>query len=218
VTTFERLNILNNDMPTILLIRHAENDYVKKGLMAGRLPNIHLNEKGRLQVQALTERLSKAPIKAVYTSPLERAIETAEPLAKALGLEAIICPALAETDIGEWENQSHKKLRRLKAWKIVQGAPSLFRFPGGESFAECQGRIVAEIETLRTQHDEKDLIACVSHADPIKLAVAYYLGLPLDHFQRLSASPASITALHISEMGSRLLSLNFDPSFNLSKP
>jgi probable phosphoglycerate mutase len=166
----------------------------------------------------LTENLSKAPIKEIYTSPLERAMETAEPLAKALGLEPIIRPGLAETDVGEWQGQSLKKLRRLKAWKVVQSAPSLFRFPGGETFAECQARLVAEIEALRILHDEKDLFACISHADPIKLAVAYYLGLPLDHFQRLSSSPASITALYIGEMGSRLLSLNFDPSFNLSKP
>ncbi len=204
-------------MPTVLLIRHAENDYVKKGLMAGRLAGVHLNENGQAQVQALTERLGKAPIKAVYTSPLERALETAGPLAKALGLEPIIKDGLAETDIGDWAGESHKKLRRLKAWKIVQRSPSLFRFPGGESFAECQARVVAVIEALRQRHDEKDLFACVSHADPIKLAVAYYLGLPLDHFQRLMASPASVTALHIGEMGSMLLSLNSDPSFNLSK-
>jgi probable phosphoglycerate mutase len=101
---------------------------------------------------------------------------------------------------------------------MVQNTPSLFRFPGGESFAESQGRIVAEIESLRHQHEEKDLFVCVSHGDPIRLAVAYYLGLPLDHFQRLFAAPASITAIYVGEAGSRLLTLNFDLSFNLSKP
>jgi probable phosphoglycerate mutase len=205
-------------MPTILLIRHAENDYVKKGLLAGHLPGVHLNEKGRLQAEALAEKLAHAPIKALYTSPLERAVETAEPIARVLGLEPILRPGMIETYVGEWQGQSHKQLRRTKAWKIVQSAPSLFRFPGGESFAECQARMVGEIETFRLQHDEKDLIACISHGDPIKLAIAYYLGLPLDHFQRLWTSPASITALSISEMGSRLLTLNFDLSFNLSKP
>ena len=205
-------------MPTILLIRHAENDYVKKGMVAGHLPGIHLNENGLRQAQALAEKLTKAPIKALYTSPLERALETAEPIARGLGLDPIIRPGFAETYVGEWQNQSYKQLRRTKAWKIVQAAPSLFRFPGGESFAECQARMVAEIESIRVQHEEKDLIACVSHGDPIKLGIAYYLGLPLDHFQRLWISPASITALSIGEMGSRLLTLNFDLSFNLSKP
>jgi len=205
-------------MPIILLIRHGENDYVKKGIMPGRTPGIHLNDKGRSQAQALAERLGKAPIKAIYSSPLERATETAAPIAQALGLEIAIRPDLIETDIGEWQGQTHKSLRRLKAWRAVQSTPSLFRFPGGESFAECQMRMVGQIEALRHQHDEKDLFVCVSHGDPVRLAVAYYLGLPLDNFQRLSAAPASITALHISEMGSRLLTLNFDLSFNLSKP
>jgi probable phosphoglycerate mutase len=205
-------------MPTILLIRHGENDYVKEGILPGRMPDVHLNDKGRAQAQALADRLAQAPIKAVYTSPLERAVETAEPLAKALGLEVAVRSGLIETDCGEWQGKSHKALRRLKIWRRVQSTPSLFRFPGGESFAESQARIVGELETLRTQHDEKDLFVCISHGDPIRLAVAYYLGLPLDHFQRLFAAPASITTLQVSDTGSRLLTLNFDLSFNLSKP
>lgn len=205
-------------MPTILLIRHGENDYIKKGILPGRMPGVHLNEKGRAQAKALAEKLAQAPIKAVYTSPLERAIETANPIAGALGLEVSIQPGLIETNCGEWQGKSHKFLRRLKVWRMVQNSPSLFRFPGGESFAESQVRVVAEIEMLRAQHEEKDVFVCVSHADPIRLAVAYYLGLPLDHFQRLFAAPASISALYIGEAGSRLLTLNFDLSFNLSKP
>jgi len=205
-------------MPTILLIRHGENDYTKKGILPGRMPGVHLNDKGRAQAQALAEKLAQAPIKAVYSSPLERAVETAEPIAAALGLEAAIRTGLIETDCGEWQGKSHKSLRRLKAWRMVQSTPSLFRFPGGESFAESQGRVVAEVESLRLQHEEKDLFVCVSHGDPIRLAVAYYLGLPLDHFQRLFASPASISALYVGDAGSRLLTLNFDLSFNLSKP
>lgn len=205
-------------MPTILLIRHGENDYIKKGILPGQMPGVHLNDKGRAQAQALAEKLAQAPIKAVYTSPLERAVETAEPIAAALGLEAAIRPGLIETNCGEWQGKSLKPLRRLKVWRVVQNTPSLFRFPGGESFAESQGRVVAEIESLRVQYEEKDMFVCVSHGDPIRLAVAYYLGLPLDHFQRLFASPASITALYIGEAGSRLLTLNFDLSFNLSKP
>lgn len=204
-------------MPTILLIRHGENDYTKKGILPGRMPGLHLNDKGRAQAQALAEKLAQAPIKAVYSSPLERAVETAEPIARALGLETTIQPGLIETNCGEWQGKSHKSLRRLKLWRMVQSTPSLFRFPGGESFAESQGRVVAELESLRLQHEEKDLFVCISHGDPIRLAVAYYLGLPLDHFQRLVAAPASITTLYVGEAGSRLLTLNFNLSFNLSK-
>jgi probable phosphoglycerate mutase len=205
-------------MPIILLIRHGENEYVRKGRLAGRLPGVHLNEKGRAQAQALAEKLCGAPVKAIYSSPLERAIETAEPIAAALGLEIIPRPGLVETDVGEWQDKSIKGLSRLKLWRSVQTSPSLARFPGGESIAESQHRICQEIEGLRAQHDPKDLIICVSHADPIKMAVAFYLGMPLDTFQRLSVSPGSITALQIGEHHSHLLTLNYDISFTFSKP
>src|SRR3989304_936978 len=151
-------------MPLILLIRHGENDYVKKSRLSGRMPGIHLNEKGRAQAQTLAEKLKSAPIKAVYSSPLERAIETAEPLANALGLEVISRPGLIETDIGEWQGKTIKGLSRLKIWRKVLSAPSLMRFPGGESFIETQYRICQEIEWMRTQHEPKVLIACISYA------------------------------------------------------
>jgi len=205
-------------MPLILLIRHGENDYVKQSRLSGRMPGIHLNEKGRAQAQALAEKLKSAPIKAVYSSPLERAMETAEPLAKALELEVIPRPGLIETDVGEWQGKTIKGLSRLKIWRKVLGAPSLMRFPGGESFIETQYRICQEIEWIREQHDPKVLIACFSHADPIKLAIAYYLGMPLDMFQRLGVSPASITALLLGEGGSHLLTLNYDFSLNFAEP
>ena len=205
-------------MPIILLVRHGENDYVKKGRLAGRLPGVNLNEKGRAQAQAVAERLAGAPIKSVYSSPMERAQQTAEPIAKALGLETITRPGLTEVDIGEWQDQKVKGLSRLKIWRVVQNRPSLMRFPGGESFVEAQFRICQEIQELAGLHDPKDILICVSHADPIKLAAAYFIGLPLDFFQRLNVSPGSITALHLGEGSSFLLTLNYDLSFTLSKP
>ncbi len=205
-------------MPTLLLIRHGENEYVKKGRLAGRLPGVHLNETGRSQAQSVADRLAKAPIKAIYASPLERAMETAEPLATRLGLETLPRAGFLETDYGEWQGQTLKSLRRLKLWRTVQNAPSLARFPGGESFAECQRRVCGEIEWICAQHDAKDLVACVFHADPIKLAVAFYIGLSLDHFQRLACSPASITTLIIAENGSHLANLNVDFSLNHPHP
>ncbi len=209
-------------MPLFFLIRHGENDYVKKGRLAGRLPGVHLNEKGRAQAQAVAEALSRIlaerPPKAIYSSPMERALETAEPIGKAFNLEVNPRDGLLETHYGEWQDKTVKSLSRLKLWRLVQMAPSRFRFPGGEAFADGQTRIRQEIDALAVQHDAKDVLICVSHADPIKLAIAYYLGLPLDLFQRLVVNPASINVLAIGEMGSQLLALNFDPSFTLPKP
>ena len=204
-------------MSIILLVRHGENQYVKKGRLAGRLPGVHLNEKGRAQAQAVAEKLKGAPIKAIYSSPMERTMETAEPIAAALGLEVITRPGLIEVDVGEWQDKKLKGLSRLKIWRMVQNTPSLMRFPGGETFAEAQFRIVQEILELVSQSEPKDILVLVSHSDPIKLAVAYFIGLPLDQFQRLSVSPGSISALYIGEGFSRLLTLNYDLSFTLPK-
>lgn len=201
-------------MPIFLLIRHGETDFNKKMHLPGRLPGIHLNKNGLRQAQALAEKLSTAPIKAIYASPLERTLETAAPLAKALNLDVVPMPGLLETDCGEWQGLSVKKLRRQKIWLPVQRTPSLFKFPGGESIIDCQNRMVQTIEALRTSHLPSDLIAVFSHGDPIKQAIAFYLGLSLDHFQRLVVSPASVSALHIAENGSQLLMLNFNPSFS----
>jgi probable phosphoglycerate mutase len=161
--------------------------------------------------------LKEAPVKAVYSSPLERAMETAGPIAAARGLEIIPRAGLTEVNFGEWQDQTLKSLRRLKLWKVVQSTPSLMRFPGGDSFAEAQLRIANEIQEICSRHDPKDLLVCVSHSDAIKLAVAYFIGLPIDNFQRLHVAPASMTGLMVSDKGSALMSLNFDPSFSFSK-
>jgi probable phosphomutase (TIGR03848 family) len=211
-----------NNMTLIILVRHGENDYVKKGRLAGRLPQVHLNEKGRAQAketaEALCRMFEKAPLKAIYSSPLERTMETAEPISQAFNLPIIPREGLIETDCGEWQGKSVKQLSRLKIWKTVQSSPSLFRFPGGETFAETQHRISQELRELSVLHEAKDAIVCVSHSDPIKLAVAYFLGLPLDLFQRIAISPTSITALQVSESGSHLLTLNYNTSFIIPQP
>lgn len=199
-------------MPVVLLIRHGENEYVKKGRLAGRKPGVHLNDKGRSQAAALAEALKKIPLKAIYSSPLDRTIETATPLAEVHKLKVISREGLLEVDYGSWQDKTLKQLSRRKLWKTVQSQPSHARFPEGETFAEAQLRIVSEINNLCAQHKLKDIIACVGHSDMLKLAVAYYLGLPLDLFQRLTVQPASISTLHIHPAGgARLINLNHIP-------
>ena len=200
-------------MPLLLLIRHGENDFVKTGKLAGRLPGVHLNEKGQKQAQALGEALKDVPIKAVYSSPLERAMETAAPIAEAHKLTIVQQPNLMDTDIGKWQGKSLAVLRLTKAWKVVQSAPSRFRFPEGESFIDAQTRYVDALERILTKHKPNDVVAVVFHADPIKLAVSHFLGMPLDHFQRLSCDTGSLTAVHVSEMSAHLIKLNQRPPF-----
>lgn len=199
-------------MPIILLIRHGENEYVAKGRLAGRLSGVHLNEKGQKQAETLATALGGAPIKGVYSSSMERCMETAQPLADALGLEITPREGLLEVDFGEWQDKTLKQLRRRKLWKVVQGNPARMQFPGGETFSNAQQRIVREVEALAQAHKPKDLIACFSHSDLIKLAVSYYLGQPIDLFQRIMISPASISTLHLGEMGAQIINVNHSAS------
>lgn len=201
-------------MPLLLLIRHGENEFVKTGKLAGRLPGIHLNEHGRHQAAELARALADIPLRAIYSSPLERAVETAEPIASGRKLEIQLRPELADSDIGKWQGRSLKSLRRLKKWKVVQQAPSRFTFPEGESFLQTQTRIASCLDEIAASHKLKDIVAVVFHADPIKLAVAHYLGMPLDHFQRLGCDTGSVTVLHVNETGAYLVKLNQRPPFD----
>ena len=202
-------------MPLLLLIRHGENEYVKTGKLAGRLPEVHLNERGQKQAAELAEALKKVPLKAIYSSPLERALETAGPLADGRKLEIQLRPELMDNDIGAWQGRSIKQLRRTKKWKVVQQAPSRFTFPEGESFLQTQTRVASCLDQIAASHKPKDIVAVVFHADPIKLAVTHYLGMPLDHFQRLACDTCSVTVLYLSETGTHLIKLNQKPPFDL---
>lgn len=202
-------------MTLLLLIRHGENDYVKTGKMAGHIPGVHLNERGQKQAQALAEALKDVPLRVVYSSPLDRAMETAGPIGGSHKLKIIEEPDLKDTHIGKWQGRSWKVMRLTRSWKIIQNAPSRFRFPEGESFPECQLRIVNVLEGIVHAHSKpKDVVAVVFHADPIKLAVAHFLGMPLDQFQRLGCDTGSLTALHVNEIGAHLMKLNQRPPFD----
>lgn len=195
-------------MAYILLVRHGQNDWVNKNRLAGWTPGVHLNEEGQKQVKALAERLKDLPIKAIYSSPLERCMETAEALAQPHDLPVTQVEAVGEVRYGDWEGKKIKKLAKKKAWFAVQHFPSRFRFPNGESFLEVQQRAVDAIESLAAQH-KKEMIVVVSHADLIKLILAYYLGTHMDLFQRIGLSPASVSALALGDNGAlRVLRVN----------
>jgi probable phosphoglycerate mutase len=130
-------------------------------------------------------------------------------------LEIIQESGLRDANVGKWEGKSLKVLRLTNAWKVVQHSPSRFQFPEGESFIELQTRIANALEGIVKKHNKpKDIIVVVFHADPIKLAVAHFLGLPLDHFQRLSCETGSVSALYVGEMGANLIKLNQRPPFD----
>ncbi|MEJ2208128.1 MAG: MSMEG_4193 family putative phosphomutase [Anaerolineae bacterium] len=194
------------ELTNLLLIRHAQNDWVGKKL-AGWTPDVHLNEEGQAQVEALVRRLTGVPLAAVYSSPLDRTLETARPLAEAHDLDVEVREPLGETRYGRWTGRSLEELKDEELWPVIQVYPGGARFPEGESLREVQARIVGEIDAIRDAHGG-ETVAIVSHSDPIKMAVAYYLGLPLDLFQRLVISPASVTAFAFARFGPRLVVMN----------
>jgi probable phosphoglycerate mutase len=117
--------------------------------------------------------------------------------------------------MGKWQGKSWKVLRLKKVWKIVQNSPSRFRFPDGESFPEMQTRIANALERIiKLYNKPQDIVAVVFHADPIKLAVSHFLGLPLDNFQRLSCDTGSVTAIYAGDSGANLVKLNQRPPFD----
>jgi probable phosphomutase (TIGR03848 family) len=187
-------------MSTLLLVRHGETASNAKGVMSGRLPGIPLNEKGRMQAEAVAAVLAKAPIKYIYSSPIQRAQETASYLSKLLEMEVQIADGITETDIGTWSGRSVKQCARTKLWQTVIHKPSELTFPGGESFAGIQKRATAELRAIALRHPE-DLVACFTHADIIRLVVAEFLGMDLDAFQRLGSDNCSITVVHFNKEG-----------------
>ncbi len=180
----------------VLLVRHGATPTTGK-VMPGRAPGLHLSEAGQAQAAAVAERLATLKLDAIYTSPLERARETAAPTAAATGLTPIEEPGLLEADVGEWTGKTLGSLARLKEWRGVHGSPSTFRFPGGESLAELQARVVAVLDRVHAAHPG-GTVACFSHADPIRLGLVFALGAPLDAFGRVVVDTGSISALRFT--------------------
>jgi len=195
------------DRGTILVLaRHAVTAQTGP-LLSGRAPGIDLSDEGRRQAAALGERLAGLPVSAVYASPIERTSQTAAAVAAPHGLEVRPLAGVLEADYGEWTGQRISDLATTDLWKVVQRSPSRASFPGGESLAVMQARMVAALDGLVAEHPG-DLVVVVSHADPIKAAIAHYTGVHLDLFQRIVVSPASVTAFHISPTGVALLKCN----------
>ena len=199
----------------VFLVRHGENEWVSSGKLAGRTPGVHLNDRGREQAGQLAALLGRQPIAAVYSSPLERCTETAQPLAAALGLPVCPEPGMLEVDYGDWHGRELKELSQLPGWRLVQHFPGGFRFPNGESLREVQTRAVNTVERLAAAHPNT-AIAVFSHGDVIRMLVAHYAGTPLDLFQRTHVSTGSLSTVALfcgGEGGTRaaLLNVNMQP-------
>ena len=193
-------------MTAIVLVRHGAHDRLGRYL-DGRRPGVQLSDTGRAQALRLGERLARETIAAVYSSPLERARETAAPIALALGCAVRVEAALEELDFGAWSGMTFEALRPDEAWQRWNSARSIAPTPAGDTMRAAQTRLLDFIDATRaTAQDET--VVCVSHADPIKAALAFYLGVSLDDLQRFEIAPASASRIEIQPWGARVVSLN----------
>jgi probable phosphomutase (TIGR03848 family) len=190
----------------VVLVRHGVTAQTGP-LLSGRLPGISLSEKGVEQAERAATRLAALTIGAVYASPIERTTQTAQCIAARLGLPVLALDGVIEADYGDWTGGKIAELAKTDEWKVVQVAPSRARFPGGESIREMQARTVAALDDVVAAHPHETVVV-VSHADPIKSAIAHYAGMHLDLFQRVHVSPASVTVLEFHPFGVLLVKCN----------
>jgi probable phosphoglycerate mutase len=191
---------------TLVLVRHAVTAQTGP-LLSGRAPGIDLSDAGVKQAENVGARLAVLPINAVYASPIERTSQTAQHIADHHQLEVIQLPGVIEADYGEWTGGKISDLAKTDLWKTVQIVPSRARFPGGESISEMQSRMVTALEQVVAKHPG-EMIVVVSHADPIKAAIAHFSGVHLDLFQRVIVSPASVSVFELGPYGAALVKCN----------
>jgi len=197
-------------MTEFLLVRHASHDLLGR-VLAGRMPGVHLNEQGRREARWLRDRLAETPIETIAASPLERSLETVEPIATALGRLPQVEPELGEMAFGEWTGRSFEELESVSAWKVFNACRSAAPVPGGETMLQVQTRAVCALERLR-ERDPESTVLVVSHGDVLRAMIAHYLGLSLDLLHRFEIAPASITTLRVTPHGATLIRLNELPA------
>lgn len=190
----------------LVLVRHAVTAQTGPKL-SGRLPGIDLSEKGVAQAEATAARVASLPVRAVYASPIERTMQTAALVAKHHGLEVQPLPGVIEADYGDWTGGTIADLAKTDEWRVVQHTPSRAKFPNGETIRDMQSRTVAALDDVVARHAHETVVV-VSHADPIKSVIAYYTGIPLDLFQRLHVSPASVTVFDFHHHGVMMVKCN----------
>jgi broad specificity phosphatase PhoE len=193
----------------VLLIRHGETDWLGERL-AGRLPDVHLNAKGRQQAEILAEVFKSLGLRGVYSSPLERAMETAEPTARVAGLSIRPSDLLQEVDFGELSGKKFSELREIPLWQRVHRQPSSVHYPGGESLKDVQRRSMEAIAAIQKNHDS-GIVAAFSHSDTIRLALACILKMPLDAYHSLVADPGSVSIISFAKQAVRVIGINLPP-------
>lgn len=206
ITTNSRPSTAASGATTTLLVRHAHTEAIGHWL-CGRAPGVHLSAQGRLQADRLGRALASIPLDAIYTSPLERAVETADALARYQPAPVQLVPDLCEIDFGTWTGKRFEDLDRDPEWQTFNERRSAATVPGGERPPAVQARILSALDRLAGAHAGRT-IAVVSHGDVLRFAVLHYAGIPLDEYERIEIHPASVSAVLLAPGSPQLLYVN----------
>lgn len=193
-------------MTTVLLIRHASVDPIGKWL-ASRASGVHLNAKGQMEAKELAGRLAGINIAGIYSSPLERAIETAQPLSKASGLPVHICNELTDVDYGDWTGKSFAELDHNPDWRCFNTSRTTTIIPGGEHVTQVRDRMARAAASICSQY-KSSTVAIFSHCDLIRVALVHFAGKSLDSVLSFAIDPASISAVRLSSSKPQILIIN----------
>ena len=196
-------------MTRFLLVRHGEHDFLVNGVIAGRQSGVRLNSLGQQQAEQLGESLALLPIDAIYCSPLERACETAAPLARKIKVEPNISEEFNEIEMGDWTNRSLAELDKSPQWRQWNCFRSGTRAPNGETILDVQQRVLRKLSVLREKHR---FVAIFTHADVIRATLVYFLGMPIDLLLRIDVAPGSVSAISIGVDFVRVDCVNLTPS------
>lgn len=191
---------------TVYLVRHGETDAARHGLY-GRSPGIALSEAGKAEAHRVADHLKSRPVVAIYSSPLERTMETAAPIAEALRLNVQQCAAFIEVDQGDWTGVAWQELHKNPDWRLYNTYRSGTSCPNGEMAIEIQARAVRTLNQLLELHSDQQIVM-VSHADVIRAAICHYAGIPIDFSLRIEISPGSVSTLQLHRDGARIIELN----------
>ncbi len=198
----------------LLLVRHGQTSMSIDDAFCG-VTDIPLAPIGHLQAEALAERLRKRHVDVLYCSPQRRALETAAPLAAALGLEIRMLDALREIDFGLWENRLRAELieeypELVAAWErgLWMGNP-----PGGETRQAVIARVVPRVIELLNTHAGQTILL-VSHRTTLRLLTGHMLDMALSSSRRMEVSPTGLTELYIK--GDQVQILHFNDTAHLA--
>jgi probable phosphoglycerate mutase len=184
-------------MTTFYLVRHGECRGIGEVLW-GRSPNVHLSAEGKHSAKVVAGKLSQLKLEMVYSSPLERAMETAHEISSGCSLPTIVNQQFNEIDYGEWTGESFPTLSEKPLWRRYNAFRSSALIPGGESLQNARKRIVSEMGRLTDLHRDQR-IAIVTHAEPIRIALSYFHQIPSDEWYRIDVAPASISVVTLNE-------------------